>query len=248
MTISLHRVTRINGLDGSHPHVVLKDVSLTFPADATIGVLGLRGSGKSTVVKLLTGALQPTHGLVRRHGRVSFPIGSFGWMNRYMTGRENIHFLARLYGLDAGPIIDFIDEAAGLGSAFDQNVAAYSGDKRSRLAFAAAYAFPFDVYVADEFLIGGPPGFRDICKSLVRARQGGSTIILFTRSPSLVRLFCTVGGVMHDGGITLYDHVEDAIGHFYELDSIERDRTAGLPEPVGDEAGFWSEELPADGI
>jgi capsular polysaccharide transport system ATP-binding protein len=249
MTITLERVTRINGLDNGHPHRVLEDVSVAFPAGRSIGILGTRGSGKTTVVRLLTGALRPTAGRVLRHGRVSFPVGSFGWMNRFMTGRENLRFLARLYDLRPEPLIELVAGIAGIGSALDQYVGAYSGAKRARLAFATSYAVPFDVYVADEYLIGGPPDFRDLCKSLVRQRQRASTFILVTRSPSLVRLFCDVAGVMHRGRLQMYETVQDAVTEFAELTALANGNGNGNGHDHGPDggpdapaAGFWDEE------
>ena len=53
---------------------------------------------------------------------------------------------------------------------------------------------------------------------------------------------------MHDGTISLYDHVEDAIGHFYEIDSMARDSAATQTWSGGNDGGFWSEEMPADAI
>lgn len=247
MTIVLERVTRINGLDNKHPHLVLDDVSITFPEGRSIGILGTRGSGKSTLIKVLAGALRPTSGTVKRHRQVSFPVGSFGWMNRFMTGRENLRFLARLYGVSAAPVIDFVAEVSGIGAALDQYVGAYSGEKRSRLAFATSYAVPFDTYLADEFLVGGPPDFRNICKDLVRQRQKHSTFILATRSPALVRMYCDVGAILHDGKIQLYDSVQDAVMEYSALLAMQSTNISreGLATEMPPE-GFWNEAQLAD--
>lgn len=247
MTIALERVTRINGLDNGHRHLVLDDVSLTFPEGRSIGILGTRGSGKSSLIKVLGGVLRPTAGKVVRHRRVSFPVGSFGWMNRYMTGRENLRFLARLYGIPENPIIDFVEEVSGLGRALDQYVGAYSGEKRSRLAFATSYAVPFDTYLADEFLVGGPPDFRDICKDLVRQRQRHSTFILATRSPALVRMYCDIGGILHEGRIQLYDSVQDAVMEYSALMAMQStDEGADAAASKMPAEGFWNEGQVAD--
>lgn len=249
MSVTLDRVSRINGLDNGHHHVVLNDVSLAFPEGRSIGILGTRGSGKSTLVRLLTGALRPTAGQVVRHGRVSFPIGSFGWMSRFMTGRENLRFLARLYGLREAPMIEAIAAIAGLGPALDQLVGGYSGEKRARLAFATSYVVPFDVYVADEYLIGGPPGFRDTCKDLVRQRQRNSTIILATRSPAVVRLFCDIAGVMHNGRIEFHETVQDAVMAHAALTAMQSSNGHGSENGNGHAApmpgvagGFWDDD------
>jgi capsular polysaccharide transport system ATP-binding protein len=248
MTITLDRVTRINGLDNGHLSLVLDNVSVAFPEGRSIGILGTRGAGKTTLVRLLAGVLRPTAGRVLRHGRVSFPIGSFGWMNRFMTGRENLRFLARLYGLPPQRLIEDVATISGLGVALDQYVGAYSGDKRSRLAFATSYAVPFEVYLADEYLIGGPPGFRDVCKNLVRSRQRASTVILVTRSPAIVRMFCDVAGVLHDGQLRLYDDVQDAVLEHASLSAAMASANgAGAEEPAETAAsGFWDEEPAAD--
>ena len=154
--LALENVTRINGLSGRAPHMVLNNVSLEFPANKIVGILGPRGSGKSTLIKLLTGSLQPTRGFVRRRGSVSFPIGVMVAANRYMSGRESVRFLARLYGFDPLLIERFVEEFSELGPTFDQKLINYSGEKRARLAFSMSYALPFDSYIADEWLVGGP--------------------------------------------------------------------------------------------
>lgn len=245
MTVVFERVSRINGLDNGFQHVVLNDISLTFPGGRSIGILGTRGSGKSTLIKLLSGSVRPTSGKVLCEGRVSFPVGSFGWMNRFMTGRENLRFLAQLYGIPPALIIDFVVEFSGLGYAIDQLVGAYSGEKRARLAFATSYAVPFDIYLADEYLIGGPPGFRDLCKTMVRQRQRHSTFILVTRSPALVRMFCDVGGVMHNGTLRLFETVQDAVLEFAAVTALAT-TPAETDSDADYETGFWDAEALTD--
>lgn len=242
MTIELKNVTRFNGIGGYAPHRVLDDVTFSFPAGKTTGLLGTRGCGKSTLVKLLIGSLPPTGGYIRRHGLVSFPIGSFGWMHRHMTGRENLRFLARVYGCDPRPIIDFVLAVSGLDAAIDMPVQSYSGEKRARLSFSACYAIPFDVYVADEFLIGGPPGFRDVCRRMVRERQASATFILATRSPALVRQFCDVAGILDGGKIRLSDTIQDAVADHAALMQAAAVDEPGTNQPYQD-PGFWTEDL-----
>jgi capsular polysaccharide transport system ATP-binding protein len=242
VTIELEHVTRFNGIGGIAPHCVLDDVTFTFPSGRTTGILGLRGSGKTTLIRLLAGTLPPTGGRIRRRGLVSFPIGSFGWMHRHMTGRENLHFLARIYGLDARPIIDFVAAVSGLGAALEMPVQSYSGEKRARLSFSACYAIPFDVYLADEFLIGGPPGFRDVCRTMARERQQGATFILATRSPALIRLFCDTACILDGGSIRMCATVHDAVAEHAALNEA-----AAAHEPDDGEQnhdpGFWTEDV-----
>ena len=240
MTIVMNHVTRINGAGSSAPKMVLNDVSMAFPEGLTMGILSVRGMGKSSLIRVLAGVLPTTYGQVLRRGLVSFPIGSFGWMHRHMSGRENMRFIARIYNLEPRPIVDFVGDVSGLGPSYDQPVASYSGEKRARLAFSASYAIPFDIYLADEFMIGGPPPFRDLCRTLVRERQRNATFILATRSPALVRLFCDNAAVLHEGQITQYASVRDAVSEHARLVEAHLDSTPDeTPTP---DPGFWSEE------
>jgi capsular polysaccharide transport system ATP-binding protein len=255
MPIGLDHVTHINGRGSRLPHLVLDDVSLDFPAGQTVGILGPRGSGKSTLIRVLGGAVKPTSGRIKRQGSVSFPIGSFRWMHRFLTGRENVRFLARVYDLDPAPIVDFVAEATGLGAAYDQPIIGYSGDKRARLAFAASYAIPFDVYLGDEALIGGPPGFRDKVKEMTRARQRESSFVVATRSPAIVRMFCDVAGILYAGKIRLCDSVQEAVNEFVALQANGNGHGNGNGHADGSEAdgappyepahppggGFWDD-------
>ncbi len=242
MTIALDHVTRFNGTGSVAPRCVLNDVSFMFPSGKTTGLLALRGSGKSTLIKILAGTLPVTGGRVHRRGLVSFPIGSFGWMHRHMTGRENLNFISRIYGLNPRPMLEFVADVSGLGAALEMPVASYSGEKRARLSFATSFAIPFDVYLADEYIIGGPPGFRDICRTIVRERQKQATFILATRSPALVRLFCDTAGVLHEGKIRMCDTVQDAVAEHAMLSE-----SAALDKPDDPEQhldpGFWTEEF-----
>jgi capsular polysaccharide transport system ATP-binding protein len=240
VTIELDHVTRFNGIGGIAPLRVLDDVTFAFPSNRTIGILGTRGSGKTTLIKLLAGVLPPTAGRIRRRGLVSFPIGSFGWMHRHMTGRENLHFLARIYGLDPRPLIDFVASFSGLGAAFEMPVQSYSGEKRARLSFSTSFAIPFDVYIADEFLIGGPPGFRDICRTMVRERQQSATFILATRSPSLVRMFCNTAAILDGGKIRMCDTIQDAVA---DLATMNEAAARGPADAEAhDDHGFWTDD------
>ena len=95
--------------------VVLDNVSVTFAPGQNFGVLGANGAGKSTLVRLLAGSEMPDRGMVRRYARVSFPLGFGGTFHGALSGRENIAFIARVYGAALRPALGYVEEFAELG-------------------------------------------------------------------------------------------------------------------------------------
>ncbi len=219
--IVFDRVTRVNGRTSRHPHCVLDDVSISFPRNRSVGILGHRGSGKSTLVKLLTGAVAPTRGTIRRHCSVSFPIGYTGGMSRHMSGLENVTFLARLYGVDIDEVVTFVSEFSGLGKVLHEPLASYSGEKRGRFILSASYALPFDIYVADGTIIGGPPNFREKCKVYVQELRTRAGLVIVTGNTNVVRQFCDAVGVLHDQRIHFFDEAREGLRYFLSLGADE---------------------------
>ena len=80
--------------------IVLDHVSMLFDTTRSYGLLGVNGAGKSTTLRLIAGTELPNSGSVRRTVRVSWPLGFAGGFHPQMTGRENVVFVARVYGAD----------------------------------------------------------------------------------------------------------------------------------------------------
>ena len=82
--------------------VVLDHISMDFMAGRSYGILGVNGAGKSTMMRLLAGTELPNSGRIRRNVRVSWPLGFSGGLHPKLTGRENVQFVARVYGKISG--------------------------------------------------------------------------------------------------------------------------------------------------
>ena len=121
----------------SHGHrkVVLDHVSLDFAAGRSYGILGVNGAGKSTLMRLLAGTELPNGGRVVRPSRVSWPLGFSGGLHPMLSGRENVKFVARVYGQDARKVIDFVEDFAEIGAYIDAPIRTYSSGMMARLAF-----------------------------------------------------------------------------------------------------------------
>jgi capsular polysaccharide transport system ATP-binding protein len=209
MILGFSHVTKM-----AHGRPLLADISFTQPAHVSIGILGARGSGKSTLINMVLGAVAPDSGRIQRQGRLSMPIGFPATLNRYLTGEENARYMARLFGLDPATVCAFVDEFSELGPMFKRRLSSYNASLRSRLVFALSYAIPADCYVADGALFGGDAEFRDKCVAMAKMRKQEAAFFFTTRSPRDMRLFADVGAVIQNHSLVFYPTVAEAIAAF----------------------------------
>jgi capsular polysaccharide transport system ATP-binding protein len=195
---------------GAGRKVLLDNVSAEFPPGHNFGILGANGSGKSTLIRLLAGSEQPDRGTIRRHARVSFPLGFGGTLHGALSGRENVAFIARVYGTAVRTAARFVEDFAELGDYFDMPVETYSAGMRARLAFGVCLAIDFDVYLIDEVTEVGDERFRRKCAAAFRERLQHADIILATHNPHTIRQYCDRAAVLAAGRLRLFDSVADA--------------------------------------
>jgi capsular polysaccharide transport system ATP-binding protein len=140
--------------------IVLDNVTFAFPRGVSVAVLGLNGAGKSTLIRLIAGAEEPTSGHIIRYTRISWPLGFSGGFAGSMTGKENVRFVARIYGQDVDEVEEFVRAFADIGEHYNMPVRTYSAGMRARLAFGVSMAIDFDCYLVDEILAVGDAVFR----------------------------------------------------------------------------------------
>lgn len=196
---------------------VLANVSAIFASGHNFGVLGMNGAGKSTLIRLLAGSEVPDRGVIRRYGRVSFPLGFGGTFHGALSGRENVAFIARIYGAKIRATIDYVSAFSELDEYFEMPVNTYSAGMRARLAFGTCLAIDFDVYLIDEVTEIGDQHFRRKCADAFRERMLRSDIILVTHNAQTIRQYCDRGAVLADGELALYDDVGTALARYHRL-------------------------------
>ncbi len=208
--ITLQNVTKSYPA-GDGRKVVLDNVSAVFPDGTNIGILGRNGSGKSTMIRLLSGAELPNKGHIKRQGRVSFPMGFGGTFAHRLSARENIVFLARVYGMPIHQSVEFVQDFAEIGHYFDMPMHTYSSGMRARLMFAASLAIDFDFYLIDEITEVGDSRFREKAVMAFRERIRKSSIILVSHNYHTMRDICQVGAILGNGRLDFYRSLEEAI-------------------------------------
>ena len=199
--------------------VVLDHVSIDFLAGSNYGILGVNGAGKSTMMRLLAGSELPNSGRVRRNVRVSWPLGFTGGLSPALTGRENVHFFARVYGQDTRRTFEFVDDFAEIGAYIDAPVKTYSSGMVARLAFGLSMAIDFDCYLIDEVIAVGDARFSMRCKNEFAKRRRNSDIIMISHSMATIQEYCNRGLVLAGGRAYIFHEVAEAIELYKKMNA-----------------------------
>ena len=209
--ITLEHVSKSYRTVDGNRRVILDGVTARIPHGHNFGVLGGNGAGKSTLIRLLAGVESADSGRITRAGQVSFPLGFGGTFHPHLSGRENVRFLARVYGADVEGTLDFVERFAELGEYMRMPVETYSSGMRAKLAFGSCLALDFDTYLIDEVTAVGDARFRARCKAAFDARVERSDIIMVSHDYSTLREYCDSGAVLMDGRLALFEDMEEAI-------------------------------------
>jgi len=191
---------------------VLQDINLIIPSRQNVGLIGANGAGKSTLLRIICGADYPTRGRIERRCRVSWPLGQ-GGLEATLTGRQNAKFVCRVHGHkdDINERLDFINDFAELGIAFDDPLQTYSSGMRSRLQFALSLAFNFDVHISDEVTAAGDANFKKKAADAFKNIASQSSLIMVSHSERDLKEFCQSGILITGGNAYWFDHIDDAL-------------------------------------
>jgi len=202
-----------------HLKIVLDHISLDFMAGRSYGILGVNGAGKSTMMRLLAGSELPNSGRVRRSARVSWPLGFSGGLHPKLTGRENVAFVARIYGHDVQRTVNFVEDFAEIGAYIDVPIMTYSSGMMARLAFGLSMSIDFECYLIDEVMAVGDARFAARCKEEFDKRKQRSDIIMISHSMPHLQEYCDRGVVLAGGRLHLFPNINDAIALYKKMNS-----------------------------
>jgi capsular polysaccharide transport system ATP-binding protein len=209
--IRFRNVSKSFPLTGGGRRTIVENLEMMIPRGRSLALLGRNGSGKSSLLQLVAGTMKPDRGRVERTCSVSFPLGFAGSFHNALTGAQNIRFVARIYGVNEGALMAFVDDFAELGAYLNQRVGVYSSGMKARLAFGVSMGLGFDVYLVDEVTAVGDANFRAKCLEMFERRLAASDVIMVSHAMATLRVFCDSGLVLENGRIEFFHDIEDAI-------------------------------------
>ncbi|MFT4066426.1 ABC transporter ATP-binding protein [Paraburkholderia sp.] len=194
---------------------VLRGISMTIPPRRSVALIGHNGAGKSTLLRIIGGIDFPTKGRVQRLCRVSWPMGG-GGLEGTLTGRQNAKFVCRVHGHEneVSRRLEFIQDFAELGGAFDEPVQTYSSGMRSRLQFALSLAFDFDVYISDEVTSAGDARFRKKAADAFKGMASKASVIMVSHDESTLKQFCQSAIWIDEGQAHWFDDLADGLNAY----------------------------------
>lgn len=175
-------------------HHALKGIDLTILQGECVGIIGTNGSGKSTILKIITGVLNQTGGDVTVNGRISALLELGAGFNMEYNGIENIYLNGTMIGFSKKEIDDKMDailEFADIGEYVYQPVKTYSSGMFVRLAFAVAINIDPEILIVDEALSVGDVFFQAKCyHKFEEFKEMGKTIVFVSHDLSSISKYC----------------------------------------------------------
>ena len=172
----------------------LKDVSFNVKRGECVGIIGTNGSGKSTILKIITGVLNPTEGSVAVRGRISALLELGAGFNQEYTGLENIYVNGTVMGFSREEVdarLNDIISFADIGDFINQPVKTYSSGMFVRLAFAVAINIDPEILIVDEALSVGDVFFQAKCyHKFEEFKKAGKTILFVSHDLGSVAKYC----------------------------------------------------------
>lgn len=196
----------------------VRDVSLTVKRGETVGIIGRNGSGKSTMLQMICGILQPSAGNLKVTGRIAGLLELGAGFNPEFTGRENVTLSATILGLTDAQIaerFDSITEFAGIGEFIDQPVKLYSSGMYARLAFAVAAHVDADILIVDEILSVGDAAFTQKCMRFIRKFRETGTLLFVSHDTASVVALCDRAIWLDRGQVRDEGPANDVCHHYH---------------------------------
>ena len=188
--------------------MALQGVSFEVMRGDSVGLVGLNGSGKSTMLKVIAGVLKPTEGKVAVNGTIAPLIELGAGFDMDLTARENVFLNGALLGYNRARMEEQypdIVEFSELAEFMDVPVKNFSSGMVSRLAFAIATIGTPDILIVDEVLSVGDFHFQEKCEARIQNMRDHGTTILFEQ----VKKICNKMAWLEKGHLKMFGNTED---------------------------------------
>lgn len=172
----------------------LQDITFNIEAGDIFGIIGLNGSGKSTILKIISGILKPTTGTIKVTGTIAPLIELGAGFDADLTARENIFLNGSIMGFPRDFMkekFDEIVEFSELEEFIDVPIKNFSSGMVARIGFSVATIIKPDILICDEILSVGDYLFQEKCEKRINELMGnGTTVILVSHSIEQIERIC----------------------------------------------------------
>jgi lipopolysaccharide transport system ATP-binding protein len=210
-------------------HWVLQDINFEVNPGEAVGIIGINGTGKSTLLKMITGTTQPTTGSVSITGRVAALLELGMGFHPDFTGRQNVFMAGQLMGYGADEIEQLIPEIeafAEIGDYIDQPVRVYSSGMQMRLAFSVATSHRPDVLIVDEALSVGDAYFQHKSFARIREfREQGTTLLIVSHDKSSIQSICDRAILLNEGKLAMEGDPEAVMDYYNAMLADHQNQT-----------------------
>ncbi|WP_195980082.1 ABC transporter ATP-binding protein [Clostridium butyricum] len=190
----------------------LSNVTFNVEKGEVVGILGHNGAGKSTILKVISGILKPTHGKVVVNGNI-VPMLELGSGFDYdLTGKENIFLNGAILGYSKEFLsnkYNEIVEFSELDNFIDMPIRNYSSGMLMRLAFSIATVINPEILIVDEILAVGDANFQEKSKArMLELMAGGTTVLFVSHSLDQIRELCNRVVWLDHGKVKMIDETQ----------------------------------------
>jgi len=213
------RLKEIFGKNSYHREFIAnRDISFELYEGETLGIIGVNGAGKSTILKMIAGVITPTSGEIIRHGRVTALLELGTGFNPQMSGYDNIYLNGTLIGMSRDEVdskIKHIIEFSELGDYINEPIKTYSSGMSMRLAFSIAIFSEPKILIVDEALSVGDAHFGAKCTRALRERkEKNMSIIYVSHDLNSLKLLCDRVILLNHGEVAKVGEPEDVINSY----------------------------------
>ncbi len=218
-------------------HYALDKVSFHVNKGENVGIIGTNGSGKSTILKIITGVLNPTAGNVEIDGRISALLELGAGFNPEYTGIENVYLNGTMNGFTREEIdvrMQDILDFADIGDFVHQPVKTYSSGMFVRLAFAVAINIDPEILIVDEALAVGDVFFQSKCyHKFEEFKKQGKTILFVSHDLSSISKYCDRVILLNKGHKLAEGTAKDMVDMYKKVlvNQLDTDEETGEPLP-----------------
>ncbi len=193
----------------------LNGVSFEVEKGDSIGLIGYNGSGKSTMLKLISGVMHPTEGSVGYRGTMAGLIEVGAGFHPDLTGRENVFLNGAILGMTREQIEKSFDDIVAFSEIeqfIDTEVKFYSSGMFLRLAFSVAVHTDPDIFLVDEILAVGDEPFQQKCLNRIHEMQEqGKSLVIVSHDLDLIRRLCNRGILLERGSLKVDGTAAEAV-------------------------------------